>query len=142
MNTSEYGPLGERIRSRRKQLGMTQEELAEQSNLSVNYISKIERTQDQNISFEVLANIAHSLNITIAEFIGKPPITPSNADIETVQERKLLNRLRQMDRESRDKAIDAILQLLDLQASSKDNRGSRAGRPIGHDKGKKGHARK
>ncbi|WP_203642057.1 helix-turn-helix domain-containing protein [Levilactobacillus andaensis] len=116
MSTSEYSPLGERIRSRRKQLGLTQEELAEQSNLSVNYISKIERTQGQNISFEVLTNIAKSLNISIADLLGNYPITPSAEDVKTTQEKRLLNKLRQMDKSTQNKAINAILQLLELRS--------------------------
>lgn len=42
--------LGAVIRDRRKAMKLTQEDLAEFSGLSVNFISRIERTGDQNIS--------------------------------------------------------------------------------------------
>lgn len=44
--------LGAVIRDRRKAMKLTQEDLAEFSGLSVNFISRIERTGDQNISIK------------------------------------------------------------------------------------------
>lgn len=61
--------LGENIRRKRKQLGLTQEDLAELSNLSVNFISRIERTNNQNISLQKLEAIARALNVTSIDLI-------------------------------------------------------------------------
>ena len=48
---------------------MTQEELAEYSNLSVNYISKIEREKKQNVSIEKLVDICNALDISVEEIL-------------------------------------------------------------------------
>ncbi|SEM62868.1 Helix-turn-helix [Ligilactobacillus sp. WC1T17] len=62
--------LGAKIRQYRQQAGLTQEELAEQSSLSVNYISKIERSKKTNVSIEKLSNICQTLNISLAEMFN------------------------------------------------------------------------
>ena len=46
--------LGEEISRRRREQKLTQEDLAELSDLSVNFISRLERTKDQNISIQKL----------------------------------------------------------------------------------------
>lgn len=55
--------LGENIRQARKSIDFTQEQLAELSGLSVNFISRIERTNDQNISINSLYRIANALQV-------------------------------------------------------------------------------
>lgn len=62
--------LGDAIRNKRKQLGLTQEDLAELSNSSVNFISRIERTNNQNISLQKLDSIAKALNTSSIDLIG------------------------------------------------------------------------
>ena len=54
--------LGEEISRRRREQKLTQEDLAELSDLSVNFISRLERTKDQNISIQKLDSIARALN--------------------------------------------------------------------------------
>ena len=56
--------IGNRIRNYRIKKKMTQEKLAEYSDLSVNFISKLERGQKKNISINKLLNICNALNIT------------------------------------------------------------------------------
>ena len=63
--------LGSKIRKYRHLAGMTQEELAEYSNLSVNYISKIEREKKQNVSIEKLVDICNALDISFEEILEK-----------------------------------------------------------------------
>ena len=53
--------LGEEISRRRREQKLTQEDLAELSDLSVNFISRLERTKDQNISIQNLDSIARAL---------------------------------------------------------------------------------
>lgn len=67
--------LGSKIRKYRHLAGMTQEELAEYSNLSVNYISKIEREKKQNVSIEKLVDICNALNISVEEIYLTANIT-------------------------------------------------------------------
>lgn len=61
--------IGNIIRNRRKELGITQEELAELSNLSVNYIFKLERVIDQNISLNSLNAVAEALQTTTVQLL-------------------------------------------------------------------------
>ena len=45
-----YQEIGQIIRAKRKQLGLTQESLAEAAGVSVVYISQIECTQEMQVS--------------------------------------------------------------------------------------------
>lgn len=76
--------LGDNIRRKRKQLGLTQEDLAELSNLSVNFISKIERTSNQNISLQKLGAIAKALNISSVDLIK--PAEPINKNVNLMND--------------------------------------------------------
>lgn len=62
--------LGEEISRRRRDQKLTQEDLAELSDLSVNFISRLERTKDQNISIQKLDSIAQALNTTTPDIIN------------------------------------------------------------------------
>jgi transcriptional regulator with XRE-family HTH domain len=55
---------GERIRNRRNQLKMTQEELAEKAEISKGFLSDVE-TGKRNISAENLLGIARALNVSL-----------------------------------------------------------------------------
>lgn len=57
--------LGHNISRERKQQNMTQEQLAEFSNLTVNYLSKIERGIAKKVSAESLYRIAKALNVSM-----------------------------------------------------------------------------
>ena len=68
--------LGEEISRRRREQKLTQEDLAELSDLSVNFISRsvnfisrLERTKDQNISIQKLDSIARALNTNTPDII-------------------------------------------------------------------------
>ena len=62
MNLDDH-QIGERIRSLRKRNGMTQEQLAEAANLSVPYISHMERGFKRP-SLETLVRVAGALHVT------------------------------------------------------------------------------
>lgn len=62
--------LGSEIRKRRIQLNLTQEDLAELSNISVNFLSQLERTNNQNISIKKIDSIATALNTNTPELIS------------------------------------------------------------------------
>lgn len=55
--------VGEQVRKIRKARGLTQEQLAEKSDLSLSYISDVERGM-RNISLELLGKIIAALKIT------------------------------------------------------------------------------
>ncbi len=58
--------FGHRLTQIRKQHGFTQEKLAEASNVSVDFISLIERGQ-RAPSFDTLERLADAFNLTIAD---------------------------------------------------------------------------
>jgi len=58
-----YAEIGKNIRKYRKQQGLTQEQLAELSNLSTNYLGSIERGE-KTLTLKTLIGIVDALNIT------------------------------------------------------------------------------
>jgi len=56
--------LGNRIREKRKHLGMTQEQLAHHADLDRSYVGGIERGE-RNISFSVLCQVARALDTDV-----------------------------------------------------------------------------
>jgi transcriptional regulator with XRE-family HTH domain len=64
--------LGDRIRQRRKDLGWTQEDLAEQSNIDRSYVGGVERGE-RNLTFTVLCQIAAALRSDVGSLtVGLP----------------------------------------------------------------------
>ncbi|WP_103334470.1 helix-turn-helix domain-containing protein [Pseudotabrizicola formosa] len=71
-NEESLKELGSRIRDKRKQLGMTQEQLAHHAELDRSYVGGIERGE-RNISFTVLCQVARALAADVATLtIGLP----------------------------------------------------------------------
>jgi transcriptional regulator with XRE-family HTH domain len=58
-------PFGNRVRERRIQEGLSQEELAEQVGISRNYLSQIERGQATNLSWHVMDRLASALGLKL-----------------------------------------------------------------------------
>lgn len=56
--------LGENIRVKRKQAGLSQEKLAEKAELNPAYVSEVERGEE-NISVDALMRIARALGTTL-----------------------------------------------------------------------------
>lgn len=63
---SKLERLGDNIRSKRKLLGITQEELAHKCDFDRTYISLLERGK-RNIAFENLAKLAEGLESSVSE---------------------------------------------------------------------------
>lgn len=59
----DYTAIGKRIRARRSRLGLSQEQMAERANLSVQHVSHIE-TANTKLSLPVLVQIANTLGVT------------------------------------------------------------------------------
>ncbi|MBW8311614.1 MAG: helix-turn-helix domain-containing protein [Rhizobium sp.] len=74
MEKSALEELGFRIRTRRKQLGWTQEVLAANAGLDRSYVGGIERGE-RNITFTVLCDIARSLRWDVARLTVDLPET-------------------------------------------------------------------
>lgn len=64
----DYWEIGKRIRAQRKSLGMSQEALAEATDISSVYISQIERAA-KHASLTVLMRIAEVLDMSIGQML-------------------------------------------------------------------------
>lgn len=62
--------LAERVRERRQQAGLSQNELADKADLSLAYISEIER-KATNPSLSTLAKLAEGLGLSVAELLDQ-----------------------------------------------------------------------
>lgn len=60
---------GKKIRSMRKERGLTLNQLADQSGVSKSYISYVERGLQKNPSIEILSKLAKAMDIPFIEFI-------------------------------------------------------------------------
>jgi transcriptional regulator with XRE-family HTH domain len=67
--------LAARMRERRRSLGLTQEQLAEKSDLSANYIAKLE-IEDRVPSLQALLSLASALDMEVYELLFSPPGRP------------------------------------------------------------------
>lgn len=77
----DYKLIGERIKRARKMRGITQETLAERLNVSIGYISQVERGITK-ISLDLLGAISSVLNCDVASFISESA-TKSNEYMES-----------------------------------------------------------
>src|SRR5688572_9478124 len=62
--------LGSQVLARRQERGLSQTELAEQTGISRNYVSLIERGEATNISMKVINLLADALETTSSELTG------------------------------------------------------------------------
>lgn len=94
----DYKLIGSRIQATRKKCGYTQENLAEKLDVTVGYVSQVERGITK-ISLDLLAAIATFLNCDIGEFVIGTSMRTKNyllTDIEmaynelSARERKLV----------------------------------------------------
>lgn len=63
MNETELAVIGKRIQNRRKQLGYTQEQLAEKMNVSIQMVSNLERG-NKAIRIDNLINLSQTMDIS------------------------------------------------------------------------------
>lgn len=68
MNIDFYKNLGKNIKKRRKELGLTQQELADKLNISLNFMGKIEVAFSKP-SLDTLIEIADKLEIPVYELV-------------------------------------------------------------------------
>ena len=73
----DYQKIGQRIRMLRMKSGLTQEQLAEASDLSVPYLSHIERGS-KRASLETLVRVAGALDVTVDRLLSG--IQPADRD--------------------------------------------------------------
>ena len=73
----DYKLIGGRIKSARKRKGMTQEMLAEKLDVSVGYVSQVERGITK-ISLDLLASISSVLNCDISSLVSESAVGSDN----------------------------------------------------------------
>lgn len=66
MNSDFYAKLGKNIKARRKKLGLTQQQLADKMNISLNFMGKIEVAFSKP-SLDTLIDFAKVLGTTVSE---------------------------------------------------------------------------
>ncbi len=66
MHESFYNSLGKNIKARRKECHLTQQELADKLDLSLNFVGKIEVAFSRP-SLETLIDIAQALDTTVSD---------------------------------------------------------------------------
>ena len=66
-----YNEIGKNIKNKRKELGITQEELAKLTNYSVSFIANIESITFQSFSIAALNNIAKALHTNMISLLPK-----------------------------------------------------------------------
>lgn len=65
----DYGVIGERLKKARKERGLTQEQLAEKIDVSIAFLSRIERGNSQ-INLKRLTQICELLNVTEGDILN------------------------------------------------------------------------
>ena len=93
----DYKLIGGRIKSARKRMGMTQETLAEKIDVSIGYVSQVERGITK-ISLDLLAKISTVLNCDISELVAESATRGDGYIISDIEARvsKLNNMQRKM----------------------------------------------
>lgn len=102
----DYKLIGSRVKSERMRRGMTQEQMAEKLEVTIGYVSQVERGITK-ISLDLLARIATVLDCDIASFITKSAINSDTYMIDEILPD--LRRLKGRDRRIVKSIIKAML---------------------------------
>lgn len=73
--------VGARIRKRREELGLTRDELAEKSSLSIQFMAKVETGQSR-MSTTSLYNVARALNLSADYILFGSDEKPTDSEVE------------------------------------------------------------
>ena len=100
--------LGKNIANHRHELNMTQQQLAELSNLSINFISRLERGGSNDVSSTTLLRLATALGTSMDSLM-----TNQASSHREPQLRKLINKLENYDYSKTEHLSKIILELLE-----------------------------
>ncbi|MBD8088299.1 helix-turn-helix transcriptional regulator [Limosilactobacillus sp. c11Ua_112_M] len=107
--------IGINVASRRHELGMIQEKLAELSDLSINFISKVERGAATDIKAGTLQSLAKALNVSMDELM--------NGKVKKQQagpfQQQLIKQLNSYDLQYSETLCQSILNLLNNQQNKR-----------------------
>jgi len=98
----DYKLIGERIKRIRKSQNMTQETLAERLNVSIGYVSQVERGITK-ISLDLLGAISSILGCDVACFISESAVN-SNEYMES----EIIREIRKLDNKKRKFILELI----------------------------------
>ena len=98
----DYKLIGERIKRARKARGMTQEAMAERLNVSIGYVSQVERGITK-ISLDLLGAVSAILECEVASLVSE-----SAVHSDRYMESELLEELRKLDNKKRKYILDLI----------------------------------
>ena len=98
----DYKLIGERIKKARKNLGLTQQELAEKLNVSIGYVSQVERGITK-ISLDLLGAIASIYKCDVASLITESAVN-STAYAET----EILFEIQKLDHKKKRTILEMI----------------------------------
>ena len=98
----DYKLIGQRIKCARKRTGMTQEVLAERLDVSIGYVSQVERGITK-ISLDLLAAISSILGCDIASLVSESATTSTNYISNDIKEK-----LYELDGKKRKVALEII----------------------------------
>ncbi|WP_242364012.1 helix-turn-helix domain-containing protein [Limosilactobacillus antri] len=111
--------VGENIAKFRRKRKMTQEQLAEASDLTKNFLSKIERGQAQNFSAINLLKLANALNISVDELVEgaheRKAIKPKPNQAE------LIHLLNKMDSDMSERVAKSFVQTIKSLTNKKNS---------------------
>lgn len=82
----DFVNLGANVKRLRKEKGLTQERLAEISDISIAYLSKIENNKANNVSLMITYRLAEALGVTAGYLVGQ-------SDLEKMLDEEIINRL-------------------------------------------------
>ena len=97
--------LGERIRARRRELGLSQGRLAQMAGITASAISQIESGAIRTLKNDTLSNLAVALEITALELMAG---LQSDASALPSDEQRLLESYRSLDLPLRDIALKLV----------------------------------
>ena len=103
--TVDYVMIGKHIKKKRKEIGFTQERLAEKINVTVGYISQLERGITK-VNLDMLAKIGTVLNTELPYFLSGT-VTSQNSYLQY----EFSNRISMLDEEQR-QILSGIIDVL------------------------------
>ena len=98
----DYKLIGERIKQARKARGLTQETLAERLNVSIGYVSQVERGITK-ISLDLLGAISSILECDVASFVSESAIKSGE-----YLESEIIGEIKKLDNSKRKYILEII----------------------------------
>ena len=104
--------IGKNITKYRKKAKLSQEKLAELSDISVGYLSKLERSIPENVSVIVLLRIANALDVSVDDLVYSESKHQQIKPKPT--QRRLNNLLNSLDYETSEKLAGHLVETIKL----------------------------